>query len=34
MKDNMQKPNLFGVFLKKFYEELNRQVNSNRHFQE
>ena len=32
MKDNMQKPNLFGVFLKKFYEELNRQVNTNRHF--
>ena len=32
MKDNIQKPNLFGVFLKKFYEELNRQINSNRHF--
>tara|TARA_B100000959_G_C14791911_1_gene545964 strand:- start:305 stop:775 length:471 start_codon:yes stop_codon:yes gene_type:complete len=32
MKDNIQKPNLFGVFLKKYHEELTKQIQNNRHF--
>ena len=32
MRDNMQKPNLFGVFLKNYQQQLKIQIQENRHF--